>query len=127
MPKPRSQKSENLLRKIKDKETQLFDLLAHYHLSFLGNNNPSDGQLKHTINLISHIFVKASIVMAAPLGKREKQYIELAARGYSLKEIARLLGIAVPTAKATRDKLLQEFFCKNITEAIALFRKYDPV
>ncbi|HEY2566672.1 MAG TPA: LuxR C-terminal-related transcriptional regulator [Candidatus Aquirickettsiella sp.] len=125
MPKSRTVKAENLLKKINDAEVQLSELLARYHLSFIGNNNPSSKVLEHTIQLLSHIFVKASIVLTASLTTREKEYIELASRGYKLKEIAKFLNIALSTAKSVREVILQKLFCRNITEATAVARKYQ--
>ena len=104
MPKSRTVKAENLLKKINDAEVQLSELLARYHLSFIGNNNPSDKVLKHTTQLLSHIFVRASIVLTTSLTNREKEYIELASRSYKLKEIAKFLNIALSTAKSVREK-----------------------
>lgn len=125
MPKSRTLKAENLLNKINDAEIQLSELLARYHLSFIGNNNPSDKVLEHTIQLFSHIFVKASIILTTSLTNREKEYIELASRGYKLKEIAKFLNISLSTAKAVRDVILQKLFCRNITEATSIARKYQ--
>jgi DNA-binding NarL/FixJ family response regulator len=125
MSKSRTLKTENLLKKITDTEVQLSELLARYHLSVVGNNNPSDKVLKHTIQLLSHIFVKASIVLAASLTNREKEYIELASRGYKLKEIANFLNISLSTAKSVREVILQKLFCRNTTEATAIARKYQ--
>ena len=125
MPKSRTIKTENLLKKITDTEVQLSELLARYHLSVVGNNNPSDKVLKHTIQLFSHIFVKASIVLATSLTNREKEYIELASRGYKLKEIANFLNISLSTAKSVREVLLQKLYSRNITEAISIARKYQ--
>jgi len=125
MPKSRTLKAENLLKKINDAEIQLSELLARYHLSFIGNNNPSDKVLEHTIQLFSHIFIKASIVLTTSLTNREKEYIELASRGYKLKEIAKFLNISFSTAKAVRDVILQKLFCRNITEATSIARKYQ--
>lgn len=125
MPKSRTIKTENLLKKINDTEVQLSELLARYHLSVVGNNNPSNKVLKHTIQLFSHIFVKASIVLATSLANREKEYIELASRGYKLKEIANFLNISLSTAKSVREVLLQKLYSRNITEAISIARKYQ--
>jgi DNA-binding NarL/FixJ family response regulator len=125
MPKSRTVKAENLLKKINDAEVQLSELLARYHLSFIGNNNPSDKVLKHTTQLLSHIFVRASIVLTTSLTNREKEYIELASRGYKLKEIAKFLNIALSTAKSVREVILQKLFCRNITEATSIARKYQ--
>lgn len=125
MPKSRTLKTENLLKKITDTEVQLSELLARYHLSVVGNNNPSNEVLNHTIQLFSHIFVKASIVLATSLTNREKEYIELASRGHKLKEIAKFLNISVSTAKSIRDIILQKLFCRNITEATSIARKYQ--
>ena len=125
MPKSRTVKAENLLKKINDAEVQLSDLLARYHLSFIGNNNPSDKVLKHTTQLLSHIFVRASIVLTTSLTNREKEYIELASRGYKLKEIAKFLNIALSTAKSVREVIKQKLFCRNITEATSIARKYQ--
>ena len=125
MSKSRTLKAENLLKKINDAEVQLSELLARYHLSFIGNNNPSDKVLKHTTQLLSHIFVRASIVLTTSLTNREKEYIELASRGYKLKEIAKFLNIALSTAKSVREVILQKLFCRNITEATSIARKYQ--
>lgn len=125
MPKSRTLKTENLLKKINDAEIQLSELLVRYHLSFIGNNNPSDKVLEHTIQLFSHIFIKASIVLTTSLTNREKEYIELASRGYKLKEIAKFLNISLSTVKAVRDVILQKLFCRNITEATSIARKYQ--
>ena len=111
MPKSRTVKAENLLKKINDAEVQLSELLARYHLSFIGNNNV----LKHTTQLLSHIFVRASIVLTTSLTNREKEYIELASRGYKLKEIAKFLNIALSTAKSVREVILQKLFFRFIT------------
>ena len=125
MPKSRTVKAENLLKKINDAEVQLSELLARYHLSFIGNNNPSDKVLKHTTQLLSHIFVRASIVLTTSLTNREKEYIELASRGYKLKEIAKFLNIALSTATSVREKKKKKLFCRNITEATSIARKYQ--
>ena len=101
-------KTENLLKKITDTEVQLSELLARYHLRVIGNNNPSNEVLNHTIQLFSHIFVKASIVLATSLTNREKEYIELASRGHKLKEIAKFLNISV-----SFTKIFGIFFNKN--------------
>jgi DNA-binding NarL/FixJ family response regulator len=127
MSKSRTLKAEELLKKINDKEVELSELLARYYLSFVGNNNPTPKVLKHTIQLFSHIFVKASIVLTTSLTNREKEYIELASRGYKLKEIAKFLNMAISTAKSHRDIILQKLFCRNITEAVSIARKYQLV
>lgn len=127
MSKSRTLKAEELLKKINDKEVELSELLARYYLSFVGNNNPTQKVLKHTIQLFSHIFIKASIVLTTSLTNREKEFIELASRGYKLKEIAKFLNIAISTAKSHRDIILQKLFCRNITEAVSIARKYQLV
>lgn len=124
MAKKRTNNSNHLLKLINDKEDQLFELLARYHLSYIGNDHPSPQVLEHTVNLISHVFIRASIVLSDSLTKREKEYLELASRGYKLKEIAELLTISASTAKSLRETILQKLFCKNMTEAVALARKY---
>lgn len=87
MSKIRTRKADNLLKSIKDKESELFKLIAQYHLAFVGNDNPTP---------------------------REK-----------VKEIAERLKISISTAKTHRDIILQKFFCKNITEASNIARKYQ--
>lgn len=125
MSKIRTQKAYNLLKSIKDKESELFELMARYHLAFVGIDNPTSRVLSHTIDMVSHVFVRASVVLGNSLTKREQSYLELAARGYKVKEIADRLKISISTAKTNRDLILQKLFCKNITEAVSLIRKYQ--
>lgn len=64
MAKKKTNKSDHLLKLINDKEYQLFELLARYHLSYIGNDHSSPQVIKHTVNLISHVFIRASIVLS---------------------------------------------------------------
>lgn len=124
MPKQTTQKANNLLKLINEKEGQLFELIARYHLAFVGIDNPNQKVLEHTLNFVSTSFVRASIYFAS-ITDREKAYLELASKGYKLKEIANYLKISISSAKTHRDLILQKLFSKNIAQACVEAKKYQ--
>lgn len=59
------------------------------------------------------------------LTAQEKEILVLSMKGYTIKEIAQSLSIAVPTVKFHRKNLLQKFRVKNISEAISYAANYN--
>lgn len=54
-----------------------------------------------------------------PLSDREKALLQLAAKGHTTSEMAKLLLISEPTVESHRSNIIKKLQVKNMTEAVA--------
>lgn len=86
---------------------------------------PSNSTRPHTLNAPATPYQVRLIKDLPALTPREKEIVRLLRRGYSNKEIANELGIAVATVKWNMTHILSKFEVESSRQLIALLAKLD--
>lgn len=107
-----------------ENDQKFYQRLSQDLIAFIGNKTPNEKILNLTETVLSHSFVRLPIVLDKTLTLREKEFLYLVSRGKSLKVIAQIMGIELPTVETYRASILRKLLCNNLAEAVSLGIKY---
>jgi len=115
------------LKKHMRKEEAFFESFAKDYLVYLGNPRPSSQQISEIKGLLSHVWLRRTLVLDKRLTPREQQCLYLSAQGKKIAEIALFLNISARQVERHRQAILQKLGSKNLAEAIAVGLRYGAI
>jgi DNA-binding CsgD family transcriptional regulator len=109
---------ENFREKLIKKDEAFYDEFTKAFLESIGIITPTLKQILLTKKMLSQAWVRLPIHIDDRLTEMEKKCLALFYRGFSLKEVADFLKVALKTVQNHRDSIFQKLFSKNLREAI---------
>ncbi len=109
---------EKFTEKLFKKDETFYDEFTKDFLEWIDIAKPTPKQILLTKKMLSQAWVKLSIHVDDRLTETEKKCLALFYRGFSLKEVANFLKVALKTVQNHRDNIFQKLFSKNLREAI---------